>query len=388
VPRHLLFCLDWAPKIGGAHHWMQEVYRRWPSSVVAVTAAGEGGTSAVGAERIDSLEVFRVATAVTSIDVSLDCVRTFVGNARELVRRLGHDEAVVHCKATFPEGICALIAKRMRRASTHVVVYVHGEELLIAGSSRLIAMLARWVLRGADTVIANSRNTASMIDAFLPGRRVHVVHPGVDVAAHRVGPLVRDAMRARLGAGDAFVVITVGRLEARKNHRTVLGAIARLRGEGRDVRYWCVGEGETRASLVALVAANGWGDWVRLTGRVDDEERRRLVAAADLHAMPSIDEGGLIEGFGIVFLEAAAAGVPSIAGNSGGQAEAVLDGRTGRVVDGRNVEAVADAIRGLMADPKARDEMALRCVAWAAENDWARVVARTLGALQADRGVT
>ena len=195
-------------------------------------------------------------------------------------------------------------------------------------------------------------------------------------------------MRARLGAGDAFVVITVGRLEARKNHRTVLGAIARLRGEGRDVRYWCVGEGETRASLVALVAANGWGDWVRLTGRVDDEERRRLVAAADLHAMPSIDEGGLIEGFGIVFLEAAAAGVPSIAGNSGGQAEAVLDGRTGRVVDGRNVEAVADAIRGLMADPQVRDEMALRCVAWAAENDWARVVARTLGALQADRGVT
>jgi phosphatidyl-myo-inositol dimannoside synthase len=388
VPRHLLFSLDWAPKIGGAHHWMQEVYRRWPSPVVVVTAADGGAASAQVAQRVDALEVFRVATEITSIDVSLDCGRAFLGNARELVQRLGHDDAVVHCKTTFPEGVSALIAKRRRRANTHLVVYVHGEELLIARSSRLISMLARWVLRGADTVIANSRNTASMIESFVPGRSVQVVHPGVDAAAHRVGPLDRDTMRARLGAADAFVVITVGRLEARKNHRTVLGAIARLRGEGRDIRYWCVGEGETRAALVALVAANGWGDWVYFTGRVDDEERRRLVAAADLHAMPSIDEGGLIEGFGIVFLEAAAAGVPSIAGNNGGQAEAVLDGRTGRVVDGRDVEAVAGAIRALIGDPGARAEMAVQCVAWAAQNDWTRVVTRTIDALQVDRAGT
>ena len=105
-------------------------------------------------------------------------------------------------------------------------------------------------------------------------------------------------------------------------------------------------------------------------------------------AMPSIDEGGLIEGFGIVFLEAAAAGVPSIAGNNGGQAEAVLDGRTGRVVDGRNVEAVADAIRALIGDPAARAEMAVQCVAWAAQNDWTRVVTRTIDALRVDRAGT
>jgi hypothetical protein len=96
VLRHLLFSLDWAPKIGGAHHWMQEVYRRWPSPVIVVTAADDGAASAQVAQRVDALEVFRVATEITSIDVSLDCGRAFLGNARELVQRLGHDDAVVH----------------------------------------------------------------------------------------------------------------------------------------------------------------------------------------------------------------------------------------------------------------------------------------------------
>ena len=71
---------------------------------------------------------------------------------------------------------------------------------------------------------------------------------------------------------------------------------------------------------------------MRFTGAVSDAEKKLIFAACDIHAMPSVQLGEMIEGFGIVFLEAAAAGKPSICGNIGGQAEAVLDGRTGLVV--------------------------------------------------------
>ncbi len=96
---------------------------------------------------------------------------------------------------------------------------------------------------------------------------------------------------------------------------------------------------------------------MRFTGAVSDAEKKLIFAACDIHAMPSVQLGEMIEGFGIVFLEAAAAGKPSICGNIGGQAEAVLDGRTGLVVDGADLDRVADALRSLVRDRALRQRL-------------------------------
>ncbi len=119
------------------------------------------------------------------------------------------------------------------------------------------------------------------------------------------------------------------------------------------------GAGRDRRRLEQRAATAGLGDRVRFLGRVPDAVLPALYAAADVFAMPCRDRwGGLeAEGYGIVFVEAAAAGVPVVAGRSGGSAEAVVDGVTGLVVDGRSVGAVGAALRDLLADEARRVAM-------------------------------
>lgn len=107
------------------------------------------------------------------------------------------------------------------------------------------------------------------------------------------------------------------------------------------------GAGLEKERLIAKVQELQLGDWIRFAGHVSDEERALNYAASDIHIMLSIKVGPMIEGFGVVFLEATAAGIPSICGNVGGQPVAVLDGQTGLVVDGRDLNELKVAIRRL-----------------------------------------
>lgn len=117
---------------------------------------------------------------------------------------------------------------------------------------------------------------------------------------------------------------------------------------------------------------------VRFIHEADDAERNAWYAASDAFALPVRDEGDDVEGFGIVFLEAALAGLPSVAGRSGGAPEAVLDGETGLLVDSTDPQAIAGAVQRLRADPELRRrlgrtgcERGLRDFRW--EDRWGKL---------------
>jgi glycosyltransferase involved in cell wall biosynthesis len=189
----------------------------------------------------------------------------------------------------------------------------------------------------------------------------------------------RDAL---LWPPETVIVATVARMEPRKNQAIVIRAIAELRSEGIPLAYICAGDGEEHSRLVETARSLGIEQWVRFPGAVSDGEKVSILAAADVHAMPSIRHGSMIEGFGISFMEAAATGTPSIAGNVGGQSEAVLDGRTGLVIDGSSLSEVRSALRCLTLDPALRERMGREGKKWAAANDWASIVQRTQAAIQ------
>jgi phosphatidylinositol alpha-1,6-mannosyltransferase len=208
-----------------------------------------------------------------------------------------------------------------------------------------------------------------------------LVPPGVDIGRFRPLEVAeRSAVRARFGvAPDAELVVSVSRLVPRKGMDVLIEAAARLAPSRPDLVVVIGGTGRDASRLAALAARLHAP--VRFLGRVADADLPALDGAADVWAMLCRNRwlGLEQEGFGIVFLEAAAAGVAVLAGRSGGAAEAVIDGETGTVVDRpADVAVVADALSALLSDAPTRVRYGAAGRARAVEQFDYDVLARTL----------
>jgi phosphatidylinositol alpha-1,6-mannosyltransferase len=229
----------------------------------------------------------------------------------------------------------------------------------MARHSREFTFMTRRICLDAAANIANSHSTARMLESLgVPPARIHVVHPGVDVARFRPD-IDGSAIRARFAPDPAtLVLLSVGRLQRRKGHDLAIAAVARL-GMSIPVKYLIVGDGEERGRLEALAGSAGVQDRVVFLGEVGANELPSYYAAADIFLMPNRVEDGDLEGFGIVFLEAAATGRPVIGGRSGGVAEAVVDRETGLLIEGTDVDELAAAVRTLASSADTRRAMGL-----------------------------
>jgi phosphatidyl-myo-inositol dimannoside synthase len=342
------------PAVGGSAVLFGNIYGRVRDDVVVLTDA----VSSPGCEdeRRGALRILRRPIATDRWGL-LDpiALRQHMRVAWQ-TRTLGAD-SVVHCGRALPEGLSAAIARTW--GGPRFVVWTHGEDLITAATSRELRLLTRWVYRRASVAVANSRNTARLLEAFgVPRSKIDIVYPAVD--ADRFHPAVDGrAMRAALGIDDRTVLLlSVGRLQRRKGHDVMLRALARLSGITPPLHYVIVGDGRERTRLEMLARECGVRDRVTFMGEVADPTLPAWYAACDIFALPNrVDEDGDIEGFGIVFLEAAATGRPAIGGDSGGVPEAIERGVSGLLVDGASVEAVADAIRTLATNPPLRHHL-------------------------------
>jgi len=178
----------------------------------------------------------------------------------------------------------------------------------------------------------------------------------------------------------------VSRIVARKGQDVPLRAMPQIRDRVPGARLLLVGAGPAAPRLRRLARDLRLAESVVFTGAVPDEELPAHHAAADVFALPCRTRGGGldVEGLGIAMLEAAASGVPVVAGKSGGAPETVRDGRTGHVVDGRDLRALADAVAGLLADPDRAHAWGAAGRAWmAAEWCWTGRVAKLRDLLEA-----
>ncbi len=176
--------------------------------------------------------------------------------------------------------------------------------------------------------------------------------PGVDTDRFRPDPAARAELRKRYRLGERPTVVCLSRLVPRKGQDTLVTALPSIRRRVDGAALVIVGGGPYLETLRKLAHDCGVADHVTFTGGVATDELPAHHALADVFAMPCRTRGaGMdVEGLGIVFLEASAAGVPVIAGNSGGAPETVQHNKTGLVVDGRSVDRVADAVAELLID--------------------------------------
>jgi len=348
---HLLVTNDFPPKVGGIQSYLWELWRRMdPSSFVVLTASSHPDAAAFDAEQKGlGYRIERVPGRVLVPTPAL------ARRIRTLSEDVGASLAVID-----PALPLAFVGPWLGRLPYAVVL--HGAEVTapgrLPGSRQALAAVLR---RSALAVCAGGYPAAE-------GRRVAgdrmppvvEVPPGVDT--ERLRPLTaarRRAARAAWGLSPtAPVVVSVSRLVPRKGMDVLVDAAAALEPSFPGLTVLVAGAGRDRPRLEARIRDAAAP--VRLVGAVADDELPTLYGMADVFVMACRDRwlGLEQEGFGMVFLEAAACGVPQIAGRSGGADEAVVDGVTGLVVgDPRDPGRVAGALRRLLADPAARRRM-------------------------------
>jgi phosphatidylinositol alpha-1,6-mannosyltransferase len=287
-------------------------------------------------------------------------VRIGALNAIAVVRALRTRPDVVLSAHIVTAPAAAAIARALR---IPWVQYFHANE--IGGKPRL----AKFAVRAADAVIAVSSYTASLIAATGARPRVlRLIPPGVELPAERVHE--RPAHPT---------ILTVARLRDRyKGHDVLIAALAIVRKRVPDAELVVIGDGPLRGELEALARAAGVGEAVRFLGTLPDEQRDRWLRRCDVFAMPSQlpEDGRAGEGFGIVYLEAAAYGKPVVAGNVAGALDAVADGETGLLVDPTAPAAVAEAIARLLLDRELARRMGDAGAERAAGFAWPLIAAR------------
>ncbi|MCL5059545.1 MAG: glycosyltransferase, partial [Candidatus Thermoplasmatota archaeon] len=259
-----------------------------------------------------------------------------------------HRFDAIHAFRALPEGLVAWAVARLTLRP--VVIYAHGEELTTWGRGGKFKTM-RFALRHADRVIANSEHTRdTLLEMGIDAARITIIYPGVDVSVFRPG-LDTAGLRESLdiGPGDRLV-FSVGRLSRRKGFDQMIRAVAQLRTGGVPVQYVIAGIGEDADYLDGLIAEHNVRGIVHRIGAVSEADLPRWMNACDVFAMPNREINGDNEGFGMVFIEAAACGKPSLAGHAGGTGSAVIDGETGLRIEGTRTNAVAIGLARLLTD--------------------------------------
>jgi phosphatidylinositol alpha-1,6-mannosyltransferase len=373
---HLLVTNDYPPKIGGIQSYLWELWRRLPPGRTFVLTIDHPGAREFDASAPHEIERLPVRMLLPT--------RRLVAKIQRTASERG--ASLVVLDPALPVGLVG------PRLGLPYAVVLHGAEVTVAARLPVTSRLLRRVLVGADLVIAAGGYPADEARRLAGGNlpSVVIVPPGVDV--DRFQPLVPEqirAVRARFGLPEeGRLVVAVSRLVPRKGFDVLIEATAELARERQDLVVAVAGTGRDARRLESL--AKDLEAPIVFLGRVSEADLPGLVGAADVAAVLCRTRWGGLEqeGFGIVFLEAAAAGVPQVAGRSGGSHEAVVDGVTGLVVDRPgDVMVAAAALARLLDDEALRRRLGaaarLRAVA---EFDYDELATRLDTALQAAEG--
>ena len=344
--RHLLVTNDFPPKIGGIQSLLWEWWRRLPADSFAVLTSPHAD-----AAEFDMSQPYRIERTKEPVLLPHPWM---VQRINSMVKDFGADFVVLD--PALPLGLVG------PALSVPYMVVLHGAEVTVPGRLPVSKQILGRVLRGAEHVIA-AGGYPSREGNHAAGRDLTttIVPPGVDT--DRFVPLSleqRHAARAKFGFdSDDEIVLGISRLVPRKGFDTVIRAVAQLAPHRPRLRLVIASTGRDEDRLKKL--ASELSAPVTFLGRVPHDDLPALYGCADLFSMMCRNRWGGLEqeGFGIVFVEAAACGVPQIAGDSGGAAEAVEDGVTGFVMeDPTDAAGLAARLVRILDNPELKASMA------------------------------
>lgn len=257
-------------------------------------------------------------------------------------------------------GFIGLIFKKQFKMPYHVWVY--GGEIIKFGSNKLLLRILRCILNNADKIITNSSYTTDVFRRFgVEDLKLVRVSPCVDTNRFRPNIDVKDLAK-QYKLENKKVIMTVGRLVARKGNDTVIQSLNKVVERIPDIRYLIVGDGPEKQRLKVLANDLKLEDYIVFTGFVSDEDLPGYYNLCDLYVLPNRETNDFdtIEGFGITFVEASACGKPVIGGKSGGASDSILNGVTGVLVDSQDTEMLANKIIEILSKKELAGQFGLR----------------------------
>mgnify|MGYP000268289961 CR=1 FL=1 len=241
------------------------------------------------------------------------------------------------------------------------IISLHGLDINLALKNK--PRLTAKILSRADKIIVNTKNTAKLISHLkFPQDKIRLVYPSLDFnASHNPDKLLKIKQSLNIESGDK-ILLTVGRLNRRKGQDIVIRAVNQLKKE-LNLKYIIVGSGDFKKELLLLIRKYQLQDRVFIYSGVEDEDLICYYKLADIFVMPNRHDKTDIEGFRVVFLEAARLSIPIIGGNSGGVTELFTHEKNALLVNNENVDQLIEYIKRLLNNPEEADKLAKRAFA-------------------------
>jgi phosphatidyl-myo-inositol dimannoside synthase len=359
--KHLFVTQDYAPDLGGMARRHVELARRFGDAANTMEVSTVASPQAAAFDARESYRIHRQPFPFSQAKVFTNQMRW----ARWLHANAPGNVDVFHLGNIRPVGYAVAVAHLTRRIP--YLLYVNGADLLremeTGNRSPRRRVTGRRIFGAASGIVATSAWVGSLADDVM--RTLGITSaPPVGVFDLGTDPDFfspsRDTgrLRSAWGAGKDPLIVTVARLIPHKGQDVVIKAVAALSGEFPTLRYAIVGVGPDERRLRELAMSLGIADRVSFAGALSDDEITEAYATATIYAgLSRVEEGIHAEGFGISFLEAAASGLPSVAGDSGGVRSAVRHGTSGLVLPPTDIGMVATAFRELLNDETKRSAM-------------------------------
>ena len=259
----------------------------------------------------------------------------------------------------------------------------HGNDILI-NKNIIKKKRIRKTLSETSHIVANSYFTKKKItDLGIKSSKIKVIYPGVE---HRYFDFKKNNNPFQKYKNFKPILLTIARLEKRKNHRNIIYAVNELIKDFKNLLYLIAGDGPEMKEIRKLINKLNLEKNVKVLGKVNENDKNFLFKISDLHVMPTIQDkkSVSIEGFGISYIEAGMRGIPSISSGLGGTEESVINGKTGIICNPNNISSIKDSIKKVLINKKMYKKLSINSKNFSKKFLWKNTITNYLKLIKKD----